>query len=173
MRKYKFIRQEEKDYCIPACLQIILEKNNLRYDTQKSILESCGKNIEKPNTIDNYFKSKNYPLDCFDFSVKQSFFREFEELTKEALKLNCDILVSYAYEVLNSTINKADHVSILYTYGKSTKPDTILIDPSVPPDGIVHCDFNKLRRAIFEVNGAFHIMHKNKKILEKLAEKYI
>lgn len=171
--KYKFLPQKEPNYCVPACLQMILEKNKLKYDSQKRILEICGKNIEKPNTINNYFKSENYPLHCFDFLVNQSFFREFEELTKEALKLNCDILVGYAYESLHDTSNEANHVSILYKYNKTNKLDTTLIDPSVPIDGIVHCDFNKLQHAIFEVEDGFHIIHKNQKVLRRLSEKYL
>ena len=30
MKKYKFIAQENPYYCLSACLQMILEKNNLK-----------------------------------------------------------------------------------------------------------------------------------------------
>ena len=172
MKPYKFLQQEDKFLCLPACLQMVLDRNSLEFDSQIKILEECGNNIRKINTIDNFFRLKQYPLHCLDFIFTRSFCRDFDELTKEALNLDCDILVGYAYENLYNTLKKADHVSILKNYNKKTKPNTTLIDPAVDPDGVVYCNFDELIKSMFTADDGFHIIHKDKNLLERLRNKY-
>lgn len=171
MKTYKFRQQEDKYYCVPACLQMVLDRNGIKFDSQKKIIEECGNKIHIKDTLNNYFEIKNYNLHCIDFLVNQSFSREFESLTREALELDCDIIVGCALESLNRPKNKVYHVSIVYLYNHK-EPDTILIDPDVSPDGLVSCDFKNLIRAMFNAEDGFHIIHKDKKVLERIRNKY-
>ncbi len=170
MKKYTFITQEDPHYCLPACLQMILEENNYQYDSQEKILKECGDEIRN-NNIEKYLKTKNYPLHSEDFLVNQSLSRDFDKLVEEALNQNCDILVGYAFDKLHNTEKEGNHVSILYDYEFNNDDDnTILIDPNVKHNGIVHCNFDNLVRAMFTVSGGFHIIHPSQKILEQLRE---
>jgi len=172
MKTYNFIQQEEKDYCVPACLQMVLDRNGLKFDSQKKIIEECGNKIHLKDTFDNYLKMKGYKMHCINFLVNQSLSRDFDILTREALSLDCDIIVGYAYEKLHHSHNEANHVSILNEYNKKIKPSVTLIDPNVHPDGVVYCEFDELIKSMFEIGNGFHIIHKDKSILETLKDKY-
>lgn len=69
--KYRLIKQEPY-FCVPRCLQMILDRNNIPYDSQSEIAKELGfRNDEKYKgtqvqkeeySIDNYLKRHKIPL---------------------------------------------------------------------------------------------------------------
>jgi hypothetical protein len=171
MKNYRFIAQEQEHYCVPACLQMVLDRHSLQFDSQEQILADCTDRIREPGTIARYLCSKRYPLHCIDMPVNQSFSREFNSLADHALASGCDIIVGYAWDKLHNTQSRGDHVSLLVNCQRQ-HPEITLIDPAKAPDGIFHTDLPGLVHAMFEVGDGFHLMHRHWQVLEKIARDY-
>lgn len=165
MRHYEYIPQEKSDYCIPACLQIILKSRNLPCDSQKQIMEECGRNIGIEGTIGSYFEKKGIPLSCVDFKIRKSFFREFEHFVKSVLSSDGDLLVMYAYEALHEQKEEVNHASLLV---ECDGKNAVLLDPDNTSKGIIRIPYEKLINALYKGEDGFHCIHPDANVLETL-----
>ncbi len=166
---YYHLPQEQNNFCLPACLQMILDSRGFTYQNQSSLYQECETGFLRNGLLEDFLYQNKYPLHCLDFYVRQSQLKEFEQLVDKGLKRDCNILVSVAYEVLMGCSKELNHTLIITEYDPHC--DRIdLIDPA-QKEGI-SCNFSTLMNAIFTVSGAFHLFHPDLSLLHDLKEKY-
>lgn len=165
MRQYEHIPQENDFYCVPACLQMILKSRGLAFDSQKQIMTECGNKLHIKDEFETYLRNKKIPLHCHEFSVRESSGRDFDSFVDDALKNDCDILVTYAFEELYKTPNKGNHASLLLSHGIQC---ATLIDPDSKTKNPAQVSFDDLIRAMFVAYGGFHCFHQDKNVLERI-----
>ncbi len=148
---------------------MILKIHNVPFDSQKQILEECGRGIGIKGTIDSYFRRKQIPLSCVDFRVQESFPREFELFVGEALNNGCDLLIMYACEALYPIKEEINHASLLVGFdGKNAT----LLNPYFKEKDVVGVPFDKLIYALFKGKDGFHCIHPDSNILKNISKNY-
>ena len=171
--RYTFIAQERDNYCVSACLQMILLKRELAYQNQPQIHNELKGNAEgvalNGKSLENFIRSNNYFLHCLELPVRYSQLKEFEELVKQGLDKECDILVGVAYEQLTSTTKEINHAILIEEYNSHSN-EVSLIDPARELG--IKCPFSTLIRSLFISNNAFYFFHSDNETLKRIKEKY-
>lgn len=152
MKKYKVIKQEPYT-CVPACLQIILDKNNIEYESQKQIGNSLGlilpveykdefNNVRvgvKPEagygtqihkeeySINNYFKNQNIPLKEEYYFISE--IKDIEAFLNKNLIAN-DIIVCFNNNILFHDGNDYGHVALIEEY-KNNRVTLLEVDGDI------------------------------------------
>ena len=120
--EYKFFAQEKDNWCVPACLQSILDRRGFSVLPQKfiySLLETNKNGVILNNKNLNHFLNF-YGLKSEYFHDKTSFL-EIDFLLKETLESNRDILAGYYFNSSNK------HASLLK---RINLDEIILHDPN-------------------------------------------
>ena len=123
--KYKLIKQEREDWCVPACLQMILPKLS-----QEEIAKGFPK---KSSGLEFNLELLNKFLHSFNLS--SSYYNPFLDLVEADLFLRDSkghILAAYDFTRLSNNGKKdGDHISIVEDYNPVS--DFVrMVDPSKP-----------------------------------------
>lgn len=116
--KYKLIKQEQY-YCVPRCLQMILDRYKLKFDSQEDIGKELGFIItedykgtriqEQEYSISNYFDKHNLPL-----TFEYFYLTDYEEVKKFLIEnKDNDIIVCYKRGVMFNKILKGGHATLI------------------------------------------------------------
>ena len=113
--RYKLIKQEPY-CCVPRCLQMIFDRNNIKYDTQVNIAKELGLKYKhgtqvqkKKYSIDNYLEKHNISL-----SFKYEFNLNYNEVVNLLKKhKNDDIVVCYKRGVMFGKNLDGGHATII------------------------------------------------------------
>lgn len=174
LQGYTFIRQEQKEFCVPACIQMVLGRRGISFDRQEKIASELGKHIEKPGAIMSYFQNRGISLHCTEFFFNQCLDRDFDLLGREALDQGVDVMVGYAWDVLYSSQGVNNHTALLGSI-EFKPPQAIawLVDPARSEPGVVYCDFWRLASAARAIHGGgYYLIHPQKQVLERLMERF-
>jgi hypothetical protein len=168
--EYSHILQESDRFCVPACLQIILKRREIPFDSQIKIFDEFGEKGSsglklKKDELDKYFISKNIPLCALSFPISESFFRDYDFFTREALSLNCDIITTYAYDKLHKTPGEGNHASLVI---HSTATSFLLLDPDSKTNKSYSVSIDDLVNAMHVVSGGFHCVNEDLDLLKRL-----
>ena len=113
--KYKLIKQEPY-CCVPRCLQMILDRNNIDYDTQINIAKELGfkdnQGTQVQNrkySIDKYLKKHNIPLN-FKYVFNLNYNEVINLLNKHK---NDDIVVCYKRGIMFGKDLDGGHATII------------------------------------------------------------
>ncbi len=166
---YHYLSQQQNNFCVPACLQMILQSRGFHYKSQSKLYEECERGVIRKGLFEDFLQRNKYPLHCLDFSVRESQLKEFEKLVESGFQNRCNILVTVAYEFLVGGNRELNHALLVEEYDLDF--DLIsLIDPA-REEGI-NCYFSSLMNAMFTVSGGFHVFHPDLMVLEDLKSKY-
>lgn len=166
---YHYLPQEQHNFCVPACLQMILQSRGFSYESQSKLYEECDEGFIRKGLFEDFLQRNKYSIHSLDLYVRKLQLKEFEKLVECGLQNRCNILVTVAYEFLVGGNRELNHALLVEEYDLDS--DLIgLIDPA-REEGI-NCDFSTLMNAMFTVSGGFHLFHPDLSLLENLKEKY-
>lgn len=116
--KYKLIKQEPY-FCVPRCLQMIFDRNNIPYDTQSNIARELGFKEEQnykgtqvqieEYSIENYLKNHNIPL-SFKYVFNLNFIAVRNLLNENK---DNDIVVCYKRGIMFGKNLEGGHATII------------------------------------------------------------
>jgi ABC-type bacteriocin/lantibiotic exporter with double-glycine peptidase domain len=144
MKPYHQVRQEKESWCLPTCLESILEYRDKKV-SQEEIAKRLGIN---GLGFDFDLRKLKYFLDFYGLDCK--FTNPMLELSGADLILqetfkDCDVLVAYDSGKLNDSKKIVKHVSLISDYN-SLNDKIILYDPARKE--LVSLDLNKLVSAM-------------------------
>jgi len=139
MKEYNLTEQEKDSWCVPACLQSILEQRGI-FLSQEHIakrLRIDKEGLENMGNLNEFLREHDLELHFMSPFLTI----EADLILKERLRDDTDVLVAYDYLKLHNMLrhqsNIGKHVSIVIDYNPSLDQVT-LIDPSKKQSTNVH-----------------------------------
>lgn len=166
--EYSFCKQEESNYCVPACLQSIIFRRTGEIIKQKDIFDKFELADQgvflTENTLNKFLEEFN--LKSKYYHPKASMY-DPDEVILGSLNLNTDIMLAFYSEILYNKKKELNHTALV---NKINNTGFTMTDPAYDEiKGVRIRDINK----ITQNNGqsGFHMINTPKNI-EKLRQFY-
>lgn len=122
--RYRIFLPEKPNYCVPSCVQSILERRKLPMPSQEEIFAKLKKdgNGVVMESIDNVVSQYGLKV---SYAHKQLSIAEIDFVVEEALKENADIIAAFRYDLLFEKEKEIRHASLVDSF---SYPDITLLD---------------------------------------------
>lgn len=112
--KYYFCRQDEKNFCVPACLQSIIHRRFGEILEQKDIFDKFEKAEQgvmlNENNLNKFLE--RYNLKSKYYHPKMSMY-DIDDILIEALSINTDIIFAFYSEILYHKKRELNHAALV------------------------------------------------------------
>ena len=141
--KYYFCKQEEKNYCVPACLQSIIHRRTGEILEQKEIFDKL-----EPAERGVFLNEDNLNKCLGEFGLQSKYYHpkrsmyDVDEVIGYHFKVNTDIIFAFYSDILFGKEKKLNHAALVAKFNHTS---LCILDPEFNNlTGIKYGDINDI-----------------------------